>query len=215
VKAGALEAFGGDAGVWKDFIENKLRLLHAQDQNDYIERERQKGEEAGRLAEAIAAKKDACHRIALVAKPEWLTLTDHDFIRELLKTPEPADHAANAAADGAAARAAGPRANQSDAQARADALAARNAANEANADAAIAGRSAAQAEREAAAARDAATRAETDARLANDAATRAETAANEAEEAAERAEAHARSAAEAAARARGTRRAGAAGSRPD
>jgi hypothetical protein len=93
VKAGALEAFGGDAGVWKDFIENKLRLLHAQDQNDYIERERQKGEEAGRLAEAIAAKKDACHRIPLVAKPEWLTLTDDNFIRELLKTPELADRA--------------------------------------------------------------------------------------------------------------------------
>jgi hypothetical protein len=47
VKTGALAAFGGDAPVWKDFIENKLRLL--------------------------------------LAKPEWLTLTDDNFIRELLK----------------------------------------------------------------------------------------------------------------------------------
>ncbi|WP_410599970.1 AbfB domain-containing protein [Amycolatopsis sp. lyj-90] len=93
LKLGALDAFGGDAAVWKDFIENKIRELHHQDQLDYIEREKQKGEEEGRRAEAVAAKKDACHKIPVVAVASWLLLPDDDFIRELLKTPELADPA--------------------------------------------------------------------------------------------------------------------------
>ncbi|WP_345398793.1 Hint domain-containing protein, partial [Amycolatopsis samaneae] len=106
--------------------------------------------------------------------------------------------AAEAATDGAAARAAAARANQADAQAHDDAVKARRAANQANSDAAIAGRAASAAEGEAAAARSAASRAESDAAAARGAADRAEADATAANAAAESAQRHADNAATAA-----------------
>ncbi len=93
LKAGAMEAFGGDAAVWKDFIENKIKALHHQDQLDYIDKLKREDEEAARREAAKMAKKDACDKIPVIADPAWLVLPDDDFIRELLKTPELADPA--------------------------------------------------------------------------------------------------------------------------
>ncbi len=120
--------------------------------------------------------------------------------------------AADAAVDGAKARAAAARANQADAQAQADAKLAREAANQAYADAAAARQAANQAEAEAARARGAAAEADQHAAAANSAASLAESeaataqaaatqAAKDAEDAgklAESAESHAKSAKEAA-----------------
>ncbi|MFI6302605.1 AbfB domain-containing protein [Amycolatopsis thailandensis] len=93
LKKGAFDAFGGDAAVWKDFIENKMRVLHHQDQLDYLDRLNQENQEAARREAARMAKKDACDKVPLIAVAAWLDLADDDFLRELLKTPELADPA--------------------------------------------------------------------------------------------------------------------------
>ncbi|WP_052120971.1 AbfB domain-containing protein [Amycolatopsis sp. MJM2582] len=93
LKQGAFDAFGGDAAVWKDFIENKIRALNHQDQLDYLDRLNQENQEAARREAARMAKKDACDKVPVIAVAAWLDLADDDFIRELLKTPELADPA--------------------------------------------------------------------------------------------------------------------------
>ncbi|MGW4213728.1 AbfB domain-containing protein [Lentzea sp. NPDC004789] len=88
VKAGAGEAWGGDAGVWKTFITTTIYTLHVEDQRDAIEKAKQESEEKARALAAQLAKKNAAAVLPVIAPESWLTLTDDNFIRQLLTTPE-------------------------------------------------------------------------------------------------------------------------------
>ncbi|WP_424188257.1 AbfB domain-containing protein [Actinokineospora sp. G85] len=88
VKEGAAQAWGGDAAAWKTFITTTIRTLHLQDQADAIAKAREESEEAARLLAARQAKKNAASVLAVVAPEGWLTLSDDNFIRQLLTTPE-------------------------------------------------------------------------------------------------------------------------------
>ncbi|MBP2328140.1 hypothetical protein JOF56_008525 [Kibdelosporangium banguiense] len=91
VKAGALEAWGGEAPEWKAFISTRIYALHSQDQQDAIDDAAEQDQERGRKLASDYARKNAGAKIPLTILPAWLELTDDNFIRELLRTAELAD----------------------------------------------------------------------------------------------------------------------------
>ncbi|SMD14955.1 AbfB domain-containing protein [Kibdelosporangium aridum] len=91
VKEGAVNAWGGDAVAWKTFITTTIYTLHLEDQRDAIEKAKQESEEAARILAAKQAKKNAAAVLGIIAPEGWLTLSDDNFIRQLLTTPELAD----------------------------------------------------------------------------------------------------------------------------
>jgi hypothetical protein len=88
VRDGAADAWGGDATVWKTFITTTIYPLHIADQRDAIEKAKQESEEKARELAAKQAKKNATAVLAIIAPEGWLTLSDDNFIRQLLTTPE-------------------------------------------------------------------------------------------------------------------------------
>ncbi|SDY30121.1 Short repeat-containing protein of unknown function [Amycolatopsis xylanica] len=88
VKAGAADAWGGDATAWKTFITTTIYTLHTQDQRDAIEKARQEDAEKARILAAQLAKKNAAAILAITAPEPWTNLTDDNFIRQLLTTQE-------------------------------------------------------------------------------------------------------------------------------
>ncbi|SMD23506.1 AbfB domain-containing protein [Kibdelosporangium aridum] len=91
VKEGAMNAWGGDAVAWKTFITTTIYTLHLADQRDAIEKAKQESEEAARILAAKQAKKNAAAVLGIIAPEGWLTLSDDNFIRQLLTTAELAD----------------------------------------------------------------------------------------------------------------------------
>jgi hypothetical protein len=91
VRDGAATAWGGDATVWKSFITTTIYQLHLEDQRDAIEKAREESEEKARELVAKQAKKNAAAVLSIIAPEGWLVLTDDNFIRQLLTTPELAD----------------------------------------------------------------------------------------------------------------------------
>lgn len=91
VKNGAATAWGGDAVAWKTFITTTIYTLHLEDQRDAIEKAKQESEEAARILAAKQAKKNAAGVLGILAPEGWLTLSDDNFIRQLLATAEMAD----------------------------------------------------------------------------------------------------------------------------
>ncbi|SFB48415.1 LGFP repeat-containing protein [Amycolatopsis marina] len=110
VREGAATAWGGDATAWRTFITTTIFDLHLQDQADAIEKAREESEEKARELAAKQAKKNAAAVLAIVAPEGWLVLSDDDFIRQLLATPQLADprHAEVAEAADAALRSTDP-----------------------------------------------------------------------------------------------------------
>ncbi|CAM4157854.1 AbfB domain-containing protein [Kibdelosporangium persicum] len=88
VKQGAVDAWGGDAVAWKTFITTTIYTLHIEDQRDAIEKAKQESEEAARILAAKQAKKNAAALLGIIAPEGWLALSDDNFIRQLLTTPE-------------------------------------------------------------------------------------------------------------------------------
>ncbi|MCE7008136.1 AbfB domain-containing protein [Kibdelosporangium philippinense] len=88
VKDGAMTAWGGDAAAWKKFIATDIFTLHIADQRDAIEKAKQESEEAARILAAKQAKKNAAAVLGIVVPDGWLVLSDDNFIRQLLTTPE-------------------------------------------------------------------------------------------------------------------------------
>lgn len=87
LRAGAETAYRGDENAWKTFIKTGIIELAKQDDDDYFERERQKGAEAERRAELELKRKAAAGKIPVDFKPVWLEVTDHVFINELVQLP--------------------------------------------------------------------------------------------------------------------------------
>ncbi|MFD8494623.1 AbfB domain-containing protein [Amycolatopsis sp. NPDC059657] len=88
VKAGAGEAWGGDATAWKTFITTTIYSLHLEDQRDAIEKAKQEDAEKARILAAKLAKKNAVAVLAVTAPDAWSDLSDDNFIRQLLTLPE-------------------------------------------------------------------------------------------------------------------------------
>jgi hypothetical protein len=88
VKDGAVTAWGGDAAAWKTFITTTIYALHIEDQSDAIKKAREESEEKARELAAKQAKKNAAAVLAIVAPEGWLSLSNDNFIRQLLTTPE-------------------------------------------------------------------------------------------------------------------------------
>ncbi|MCE7008676.1 AbfB domain-containing protein [Kibdelosporangium philippinense] len=88
VKDGAMTAWGGTEATWKTFINTDIFTLHIADQRDAIEKAKQESEEAARILAAKQAKKNAAAVLGILTPEGWLTLSDDNFIRQLLTTPE-------------------------------------------------------------------------------------------------------------------------------
>nr|WP_198151781.1 AbfB domain-containing protein [Kibdelosporangium sp. MJ126-NF4]CEL19197.1 Sporulation protein and related proteins [Kibdelosporangium sp. MJ126-NF4]CTQ95003.1 Sporulation protein and related proteins [Kibdelosporangium sp. MJ126-NF4] len=93
LRDGAAAAWGGDAAAWTTFINTTLYTLHHQDQDDAIAKAEKEGQEAGDRLKAVLDKKNAAATVG-ISRPEndalW-QMTNDNFIRTLLATPELAD----------------------------------------------------------------------------------------------------------------------------
>ncbi|GCD40580.1 hypothetical protein GKJPGBOP_00233 [Streptomyces paromomycinus] len=90
VRAAALQALLGEAADWREFIVNGAREAHKRDvANELKELEEQNRKEAERRKE-LAARKSAAALFRIAPTEAMLTLSDDNFIRELLRQA-PAD----------------------------------------------------------------------------------------------------------------------------
>ncbi|MGW1871478.1 AbfB domain-containing protein [Streptomyces mauvecolor] len=84
VKAAAAAALAGDPAAWREFITNGAREAHQRDvANEIKELEERNREEAQRRQE-LAARKNAAALFNITPSEAMLSLSDDNFIRELL-----------------------------------------------------------------------------------------------------------------------------------
>ncbi|GHF39318.1 AbfB domain-containing protein [Streptomyces morookaense] len=85
VQAAAARALGGDATAWREFIANGAREAHQRDvANELKELEEKNREEAERRKE-LAARKGAAALFGITPTEAQLSMSDDNFIRELLR----------------------------------------------------------------------------------------------------------------------------------
>ncbi|MFG2179993.1 AbfB domain-containing protein [Streptomyces abikoensis] len=86
VRDAAAKALAGDAAAWQEFIKNGAREAHQRDvANELKELEQKNREEAERRKE-LAARKNAAALFGITPSEAMLTLSDDNFIRELLRS---------------------------------------------------------------------------------------------------------------------------------
>ncbi|WP_414167718.1 AbfB domain-containing protein [Streptoverticillium reticulum] len=85
VKDAAAKALAGDAAAWREFITNGAREAHQRDVANELKDLEQKNREEAERRKELAARKNAAALFGTTPSEAQLSLSDDNFIRELLR----------------------------------------------------------------------------------------------------------------------------------
>ncbi|WP_331446745.1 AbfB domain-containing protein [Streptomyces xanthochromogenes] len=85
VKTAAAAALAGDASAWREFITNGAREAHQRDVTEEVRQLQEKNREEAQRRQELAARKSAAALFNIVPSDAMLSLSDDNFIRELLR----------------------------------------------------------------------------------------------------------------------------------
>ncbi|MGW2481478.1 AbfB domain-containing protein [Streptomyces sp. NPDC001571] len=85
VKAAAAAALAGDAAAWREFITNGAREAHQRDVAEEVRQLQEKNREEAQRRQELAARKSTAALFNIVPSEAMLSLSDDNFIRELLR----------------------------------------------------------------------------------------------------------------------------------